>query len=110
MKKTEGNLVTVSTRMDRGSLQYIEKVSKTFRMDKSTALRKLLQKGIEEDKKENAVELYRKGDLSLEGATKFADTYMGEFLELLRERGVELNVTAEDYEEGLKNLKKVWKK
>ena len=110
MRKTEGNLVTVSTRMDKGSLHYVEKVSKTFHMDKSTALRKLLQKGIEEDKKESAVELYRKGELSLGGAAKFADLYIGELLELLREKGIELNVATEDYEEGLKNLKKMWKK
>ena len=110
MRKTEGNLVTVSTRMDKGSLHYVEKVSKTFHMDKSTALRKLLQKGIDEDKKESAVELYRKGEVSLEGAAKFSDLHIGEFLELLREKGIELNVTIEDYEEGLKNLKKMRKK
>ena len=34
-----------------------------------------------EDKKENAVELYREGELSLEGAAKFADLYIEEFLE-----------------------------
>ncbi len=109
MRKTEETLVTVSTRMDKGSLHYVEKVSRTFHIDKSTAVRKLLQRGIEEDKKESAVELYRKGELSLGGAAKFADLYVGEFLELLREKGVELNVTTEDYEEGLKNLKKVWR-
>ncbi len=109
MKKSEGNLVTISTRVDKGSLQYVEKLSKTFSVDKSTALRKLLQKGIEEDRKDGAVELYRKGELSFEGAAKFADLYVGAFLELLREKGVELNVTVEDYLEGLKNLKKVIK-
>src|SRR3989344_4204560 len=107
MKRPEGNLVTISARVDRGSLQYVEKLSKTFYVDKSTALRKLLQRCIEEDRKEGAVELYRKGELSLEGAAKFADLYIGEFLELLREKGIELNVTAEDYLEGLKNLKKI---
>jgi len=109
MKRDEETLVTVSARMDKRSLRYVEKLSKTFHIDKSTALRKLLQMGVEEDRKESAVELYRKGQLSLEGAAKFADIYIGEFLELLREKGVELNVTMRDYEEGLKNLKRIWK-
>lgn len=61
-------------------------------------------------KKESAVELYGRGELSLEGAAKFADLYIGEFLELLREKGIELNVNVKDYEEGLRNLKKMWNK
>ncbi|HLC72752.1 MAG TPA: UPF0175 family protein [Candidatus Nanoarchaeia archaeon] len=109
MKKNQEMLVTVSTRMDKESLDYIKKISRKFQIDKSTALRKLLKKGVEEDKKESAIELYRKGELSLEGAVKFADLYIGEFLEVLREEGIELNLTMKDYESGLKNLKKIWK-
>ena len=109
MKKNEEKLVTISTRMDQGSLRYVEKISKNFNIDKSTALRKLLQRGIKEDRKASAIELYHRGEISLEGAAKFADLYIGEFLELLRERGIELNVGLEDYQEGLKNLRKIWK-
>lgn len=108
MKKNEEKLVTISARMDQGSLHYVEEMSKNFHIDKSTALRKLLQKGIKEDRKESAVELYHRGEISLEGAAKFADMYIGEFLELLRKRGIELNVTLDDYKEGLKNLKRIW--
>gem|GEM_PF-4781116 len=52
--------------------------------------------------------MYKKGELSVEGAAKFADLYIGEFLEVLREKGIELNMALKEYEEGLKNLKKVW--
>ncbi|HLC55451.1 MAG TPA: UPF0175 family protein [Candidatus Nanoarchaeia archaeon] len=64
---------------------------------------------MEKDKKESAIDLYKNGKLSLEGAAKFSGAYMGEFLDMLKDRGIELNVTMEDYEEGLKNLRKVWK-
>ncbi len=103
-------LVTISTRMNRENLEYLEKVSKTFKIDKSTALRKLLSRGVQEDKKERAIELYLKGESSLEGAAKFADMYIGEFLQLLKKEGIELNVTVDNYQEGLKSLKKIWNK
>ena len=64
---------------------------------------------MKKNKKDSAVELYRKGKLSLGGAAKFAGLYIGEFLTLLREKGIELNVTIEDYMEGLKNLRNVLK-
>tara|TARA_Y100000310_G_scaffold341271_1_gene439907 strand:- start:153 stop:308 length:156 start_codon:yes stop_codon:yes gene_type:complete len=49
------------------------------------------------------------GKMSIEGAAKFADMYIGEFLELIKEKGAELNLGLEEYKEGLKNLRKVWK-
>lgn len=103
------NLKTLSTRIDQEGLYYVDKISKMFNIDRSTALRDLLHKGIQIDKKERALDLYSKGKLSIESAAKFADVYIGEFLELLKERGIELNVSVEDYEQGLKNLRKVWK-
>jgi len=105
----EEKLVTISTRMDKESLLYLDKISKEFKLDRSTALRRILTKGIEEDKKESAIELYLKRELSIEGAAKFADIYIGEFLELLKSKGIELNLSLEDYKEGLKNLKSIWK-
>lgn len=102
---TEEKLITMSTRMDHESLQYIEKISRKFQLDRSTALRRLLSKGIKADKKESAVELYLNGKLSLEGAAAFSDLSIGEFLQVLKEKGVELNVTKDDYLEGLRNLR-----
>ena len=60
------------------------------------------------DKKERAVDLYSKGKLSLGKASKFAGVYIGEFFNLLRERGVTIKLTVEDYKKGLNNLKKVF--
>jgi len=47
--------------------------------------------------------------LSIERASKFAEIYIGEFLELLKSKGIELNLSLEYYKEGLKNLKSIWK-
>jgi|SRR3989338_8040002 len=97
-------LISVTARLNKESLQYINKFSKISNLDKSTAIRIILQKGIENDKKEKAIELYMNGKLSLEGAARFAEMYMGDFLELMREKGVESNLTMKDFEESLKNI------
>ncbi len=97
-------LVSVTARLNKESLQYINKFSKISNLDKSTAFRIILQKGIEEDRKEKAIELYMNGKLSLEGAAKFAEMYAGDFLELMEEKGVESNLTIKDFEESLKNI------
>ena len=48
-------LISVTARLNKESLQYINKFSKISNLDKSTAIRIILQKGIENDKKEKAM-------------------------------------------------------
>ena len=100
-------LVSVTARLGAESIEYIKKISKMFDLDKSTAFRALLQKGIQEDKKEKALELYINGKFSIEQAARFADIYIGEFYELMRQKGIESNLTLEDFEESLKHSKKL---
>ena len=102
---TNNKLVSVTARLTRESLEYIKRTGKLFNIDQSTAFRTLLQKGMEEDRKEKALELYIKGKLTLEGAAKFADIYTGDFLELMREKGIESNVTLEDFKKALEHTK-----
>ena len=80
-------------------------MSKMFDLDKSTAFRNILQKGIQEDKKERALDFYIKGKFSLEQAAKFADMYIGDFFELMRQNGIESNLTLEDFDESIKHAK-----
>ena len=62
------------------------------------------KRSAQEDKKEKALELYIKGKFSLEQAAKFADIYIGEFYELMRAKGIESNLTLEDFNESLKHM------
>ena len=98
-------LVSVTTRLNKECLDYIQKCSKMFNLDKSTVFRILLQRGILEDRKEKALESYIKGEISLEGASKYADMYLGDFLELMRQKGIESNLSKDDFTEALKNIK-----
>ena len=56
----KNNLKTISTRMDNESLEYINKLTKTFNLHRSTALRLIFKKGLEIDKQERALELLKK--------------------------------------------------
>lgn len=94
MKMTE-NMKIMAARLDKESLEYLNKLGSMLKIDKSSLVRQLIHKGIEEDKKERAIELYSKGKLTLEGASKFAGIYIGDFMELMREKGIESNVTLE---------------
>ncbi len=100
-------LVSVTARLGSDSLEYVKKISKMFNLDKSTAFRNILQKGIQEDKKEKALDFYIKGKFSLEQAAKFADMYIGDFFDLMRQKGIESNLTLEDLNESLKHAKKL---
>lgn len=100
-------LTSVTTRLGVESLEYIKKVSKMFNLDRSTAFRNILQKGIQEDKKEKSLELYIKGKFSIEQAAKFANMYIGDFYDLMRKKGVESNLTPEDFNESIKHAKRL---
>jgi len=100
-------LVSVTARLGTESLEYIKNISKIFDLDKSTAFRQILQKGIQEDKKEKALELYMKGKFSIGQASKFADMYVGDFFDLMKQKGIESNLTLEDFKESLKHSKKL---
>lgn len=66
-----------------------------------------MRKVIEEDKKEKALECYINGKFSMEQAAKFANMFIGDFFELMRQKGIESNLTLEDFEESLKYAKKL---
>ena len=89
------NMKIMATRLDKESLEYLNKLSSMLKLDKSSLVRQLVHRGIEEDKKERALELYSKGKLTLEGASKFSGMYIGDFMELMREKGIENNITLE---------------
>ena len=103
------NLKATALRIENETLQYVDKLSGMMNLDRSTTIRILLKEGIDVDRKNRALEFYQKKIFTLEQATKFANMYIGEFLELLMTSGIELNVNLEDYKESLNTLKKVWK-
>jgi len=48
-----------------------------------------------------------KGKFSIGQASKFADMYVGDFFDLMKQKGIESNLTLEDFKESLKHSKKL---
>ena len=92
---------TVSTRLDADALGLFEQVLKESR---SEVVRTLVDAG----KKEKAVELYRNKKVSLGLGAKLAGLTLSEFIDLLRQHNVNLNLEKEDIEKALNTARKIF--
>ena len=72
-----------------------------YGVDRSTAIRKLLEKGLNEWKIERAISEYRDGKISLMKASEIAGVSIWEFLDELEERDISINVSWDTIEESL---------
>ena len=98
----------ITTRISRDLDKDLANVAKTEYLDKSTVIRRLLTKALEEWKKEQAIQLYKENKFSAEQSAKFANISLWEFFDLLKEKKVPLNYDLEEFERELRNIK--WKK
>ena len=91
---------TVSSRLDLESINLFGKVLKEKR---SEVVRVLVESG----KKHKAVELYKMKKVSLGLGAKLAEAPLSEFIDLLKEHNVYLNIGKEDVERAIKTARKV---
>ncbi len=95
---------TISTRLDKKEIIEIESFAKQEDLDKSTFVKKLLHKSLEEYKVERAFKLYKEGKVSLRKAAVLAEKSLWEMLELMKKYDVYLNYDVEEFERDLKNI------
>lgn len=88
----------VTARIPEDLYDAIEEIRETERLDRSAAIARLLERGVEEWRLERAVEQYRDGDLSLGRAAELADVSLWQFLDELEERSVPVNYSERDLE------------
>ena len=86
----------VTARVPEDLFDELERVQKEERTDRSTAVKRLLERGLRDWRTETAVERYRAGEYSLGRAAEFAGVSLWRFLDLLDERGIETNYTESD--------------
>jgi len=91
---------TVSSRLD---LQTINLFGKILNEKRSEVVRELVNAG----QKHKAVELYNLKRVSLGLGAKLAGVTLSEFIDLLKEHNVYLNLEKEDVEQALKTARKV---
>jgi len=95
---------SISLRLPRDTLEKLDEISDRERKDRSTIIRELLDRGIQDKDVDHAVELYRKGQATSWRSAQLAGTSLWNFYRILNERGVLIQYSQHDLEEDLKAL------
>ena len=88
----------VTTRVPEDLYEKIERIQKEEQTDRSTAVKRLLERGVGDWQIDTAVRRYREGTVSVGRAAELADVSVWRFLDILDERGVEMNYDERDLE------------
>ena len=95
---------TMSIRMDRENLEFLNELTREQRSDLSKAVRDMVTRG----RILLAVERYKSGEASLGRAAELAGVAVGQMMTILTEYGVESRIQDEDYRQGLESLRRAW--
>jgi predicted HTH domain antitoxin len=95
---------TMSIRMDRENLEFLNELTKEQKSDLSKAVRDMVTRG----RLLLAVERYKRGEASLGRAAELAGVAVGQMMTILSEFGVESRIQDADYLQGLESLRKAW--
>jgi predicted HTH domain antitoxin len=88
----------VTARVSEDLYEKIEHIREEEQTDRSTAVKRLLERGVGDWQVETAIRRYREGTVSIGRAAEIADVSIWRFLDILGERGVEMNYDESDLE------------
>lgn len=95
---------TLSVRMDIEEYTFVHQLAREEKENASKEVRKLVDLG----RHLLGIEKYKKREVSLGKAAELAGLSISEMINKLAEYGIKSNLTFEDYEAGLKQLKNIW--
>ncbi len=78
-------------------LKELSRFVREMGLDKSAYLREIIKKGFTDDRQERLLQMYQAGQLTLAEVCKKLDMTPWDFLELLKRKGINLNVSLEDW-------------
>ncbi len=91
---------TIATRVPKEIDEFLQKIMKEERLDKSATTRRILELGISEWRKERALDALKKGKATLAKAAEIADLSIYEMIELVKEKKMDyIHITPKDIEE-----------
>ncbi len=94
----------LGARVEQDIYGIVEEVASEEHVDKTTALKLLVEAGWKEMKLEKALTLYRNGSVSIDAAAKIAGITVNNMMQLAVAYGIKSEETIEDYKMGLKLL------
>ena len=94
---------TISLRLPRETAKKLREIADKEGKDRSTLIRELLENGVKEKNLDQAVELYRIGQITGWKAAQLAGVSLWAFYNMLEKKGVLIQYSERDLEEDLKS-------
>ena len=95
---------TVTTRIPEDDESALSQLEDEMSADRSEVLRRLIRQGLEDWRRERALELLGDGAVTLRKAAEIADLPYVEMLTLASEEGLEVGYTADDLDRDLDRI------
>jgi len=92
-------LKNVTIRVEEDMFRDIEELTTLEKSDRSTIARKLLARGLQDLKRERAVELYRSGKCTLWRAAQIAGISLREMIDIVKAEKIPVHVSVDDVDE-----------
>jgi predicted HTH domain antitoxin len=96
--------VTISTRLDPDEVKLLESLAELSGLDRSTLVKSLLRRGMQELRMDHAVEALRKEKVTLSRAAELAGLSTWDFIACMESRGLELHYGVAELDEDLAAL------
>ena len=84
-KKSGSNKITIKVRIDKQLLNELDEIAEEEKTDRASVIRRMLAEGIQRKKMKRAIELYKKGKVSLEKAAEIAGVSLWDMIEFKNE-------------------------
>jgi predicted HTH domain antitoxin len=98
---------TITTRLPDEMVDELKKIAEIEKLDKSSVVRRLLDKAIPSWKLEYALKLYQNKEISIGKAAELSSLSIWEFLDQLSLKKIPLNYDLEDLKIDLKKVKEI---
>lgn len=95
---------TVTTRIPEDDEEALSELEKEMSADRSEVLRRLIRQGLEDWRKERALERLRDHTITVRKAAELADVPYAEMLTLAAAEGIDVGYTTEDLDRDLGNM------
>lgn len=95
---------TVTTRIPEDDEELLSELEREMSADRSEVLRRLIRHGLEDWRKEKALEQLRNHQITLRKAAELAGMSYVEMLTLAREEGIDIGYTTADLERDLDRI------
>lgn len=93
--------------MEKEIYEIIDKVTQEEKLDKTSALKILIQEGWKGLRLKKALDKYQHGLVSVDNAAKIAGLTISEMMKEIASHGIKSEETLEEYRKGIKILTKV---